>query len=131
MLFNSWEFLILLLITFALFYALPRGPYKHAEQSIVLLVATTVFYGWQDWSLLILLTFSCLMNCCASLIIAHCKAQDNEPRAKRVLRLAIIANIGLLAIFKYASFIMGNIPFCHTAWVDFSKSIPLPIGISF
>ncbi|MBC7980912.1 MAG: hypothetical protein H7Y36_10150, partial [Armatimonadetes bacterium] len=49
MLFNSWEFLILLAATFALYYApCSRGRHGKAWQITVALVASVVFYGWED-----------------------------------------------------------------------------------
>ncbi len=131
MLFNSWEFLLLLFITFILFYAVPHGKRQHHWQSLILLVATAIFYGWHDWTLLTLLAISCLLNTLSSLHILRCKQRGEEARAALSVKLAVIANLLLLGIFKYAGFLSSLIPGLPESWVNYLVSIPLPIGISF
>lgn len=65
MLFNSWEFLTLLLGTVFL-YHLPF-PARTAKvwQVTLLLVASAVFYSWENPRLLLLLGTSCLVNAIA------------------------------------------------------------------
>ncbi len=131
MLFNSWEFLILLIITFFIFYAIPEGRNKHCWQSIVLLVATGIFYGWHDWTLLILLAISCIINTVTSLYILRCKQRGDHQRAALSVKFAVAVNLLLLALFKYAGFFASCIPAMPEDWVSYLSSIPLPIGISF
>jgi alginate O-acetyltransferase complex protein AlgI len=132
MLFNSWEFLILLLATFALYYApWSRGQHGKAWQVTVALVASVVFYGWEDPKLIGLLAISCVGNSIATgRIILH-KVAGDEAKVAHWTRLAVIMNLGLLGIFKYLPFIIGMVPFLPPHWVDAVKAIPLPIGISF
>ena len=66
MLFNSWEFLILLAVTAVLYYA-PWSKGRHGKvwQVLLLLAASAVFYAWENPRLLILLGASCLFNAVA------------------------------------------------------------------
>ena len=132
MLFNSWGFLCLLVITFAFYYApWSRGHYGKAWQVTVALVASVIFYGWEDPKLIGLLAISCVGNSIATgRIILH-KVAGDEIRVKQWTRRAVMMNLALLGIFKYLPFIAGLLPFLPTTWLAAAKNIPLPIGISF
>jgi len=132
MLFNSWEFLILLAVTFVLYYApWSRGRHGKAWQVMLALVASVIFYGWEDPKLIGLLAVSCVGNSIATgRIILH-KVAGDEARVQHWTRLAVVMNLALLGIFKYLPFLAGMIPGLPAAWVDSLKAIPLPIGISF
>ena len=65
MLFNSWEFLALLLLTFGLYYGVPGGRHRKLWQVTLLLAASAVFYAWEEPRLLLLLSLSCLLNALA------------------------------------------------------------------
>jgi alginate O-acetyltransferase complex protein AlgI len=65
MLFNSWEFLILLVITVVLYYLPLTGNARRVWQITLLLVASAVFYAWEEPRLLLLLGFSCVANAVA------------------------------------------------------------------
>ena len=132
MLFNSWEFLILLAVTFVLYYApWSRGRHGKAWQVMLALVASVIFYGWEDPKLIGLLAISCVGNSIATgRIILH-KVAGDEARVQHWTRLAVVMNLALLGIFKYLPFLAGMIPGLPAAWVDSLKAIPLPIGISF
>jgi alginate O-acetyltransferase complex protein AlgI len=132
MLFNSWEFLILLAVTFVLYYApWSRGRHGKAWQVMLALVASVIFYGWEDPKLIGLLAVSCVGNSIATgRIILH-KVAGDEASVQHWTRLAVVMNLALLGIFKYLPFLAGMIPGLPAAWVDSLKAIPLPIGISF
>ncbi len=132
MLFNSWEFLILLVTTFALYYApWSRGRHGKAWQITLALAASVTFYGWQDPKLIGLLAISCIGNSIATgRIILH-KLAGDDVRVNQWTRRAVFMNLALLGVFKYLPFLAGSIPFLPAAWVMAVKEIPLPIGISF
>jgi alginate O-acetyltransferase complex protein AlgI len=132
MLFNSWEFLVLLAATFALYYApWSRGRHGKAWQITLVLVASVIFYGWEDPRLIGLLAISCVGNSVATgRIILH-KIAGNENKVRQWTRGAVAMNLALLCLFKYLYFIAGLLPFLPASWVEAAKSIPLPIGISF
>ncbi len=122
----------MLLITLVLYY----GPWingRHAKawQIIVALLASVLFYGWEDPKLLGLLAISCVGNSVATARIILHKVQGDEDRVRYWVKLAVILNLLLLAIFKYLPFVAGMIPFLPEGWVQGAKEIPLPIGISF
>jgi alginate O-acetyltransferase complex protein AlgI len=132
MLFNSWEFLRLLLITLVLYY-LPwtQGRHGKAWQVMVALVASVIFYGWEDPKLLGLLAVSCVGNSIATARIILYKVQGDEARVQHWVRLAVILNLALLGIFKYLPFFAGMIPSMPDNWLKAIQDVPLPIGISF
>jgi alginate O-acetyltransferase complex protein AlgI len=131
-LFNSWEFLILLLFAFVLYYA-PWSNCRHGKawQVCVALLASVIFYGWQDPRLIALLAISCVGNSIATARIILHKVAGDDALVKRWTRRAVVLNLSLLAIFKYAPFVVGLLPFLPTSWLAAVKCIPLPIGISF
>lgn len=131
MLFNSWSFLVLLIATFVIFYSVPKCKYRYVLQSCILLIASTIFYGWEDWRLLGLLAISCGGNAFASLQILACKAVGNERSAKRWVFYAVVLNLLLLGTFKYAGLLVSTIPGIPNDVCNWVTSIPLPIGISF
>jgi alginate O-acetyltransferase complex protein AlgI len=132
MLFNSWEFLILLCVTFALYYApWSRGRHGKAWQVTLALAASVVFYGWEDPKLIGLLTISCVGNSIATGRIIQHKVAGDEIKVAKWTRLAVVMNLALLGIFKYLPFLMGLLPFLPADWVRTAREIPLPIGISF
>lgn len=83
------------------------------------------FYAWGEPIFVFVMLLSVLVNWAISLAISQ-----NVFRKKKWLTIAIIFDVLLLAIFKYAVFISGNI-----AWLlkndKFALNIALPIGISF
>lgn len=137
MLFNSWEFLVLLLATFLL-YQLPVPVIRRKSWQVgLLLLASAVFYSWNHPKLLILLAVSCLLNALSVERILHWKSketcQGNHQRARRWLWISVTLNLGFLAFFKYAGFLVRMIPESIVSepvagWVS---DIPLPVGISF
>ncbi len=136
MLFNSWEFIILLFVTFIAFYLVPNRAWRRCAQMLILLLASTVFYGWEDWRLLFLLALSCGGNAYASINILRNKLAGREQETRRWVSAAVVLNLLLLGVFKYAGLLVDlwqscsplQLPQDAAAWL---KSIPLPIGISF
>jgi alginate O-acetyltransferase complex protein AlgI len=133
-LFNSWSFLALLGVTFALYYApWSRGRHGKAWQVTLALVASVIFYGWEDPKLIGLLAVSCVGNSIATgRIILH-KVAGDEAKVRQWTRRAVIMNLSLLAIFKYAGFLASLLPdfLASESLKLWLASIPLPIGISF
>lgn len=125
MLFNSWPFLVLFLVTFVLFYLKPLRRW----QTEVLIVASLVFYAWENPWLLMLLCSSILVNAALS----YALLVRGPKRFFAVSMAAIVFNLAVLAFFKYGGFVYsffgaGD----HGSKIyHFLVSIPLPIGISF
>jgi D-alanyl-lipoteichoic acid acyltransferase DltB (MBOAT superfamily) len=94
-----------------------------------LLLLSWVFYAWHVPWYICLIIFSTLVNYAAGLVLGA-TAAANRNRRRGVLAFSLFANLGLLAYFKYAGFLVLSV---NTA-VDGSWSLPavlLPIGISF
>ena len=132
MLFKSLPFLVLLAITLPLYYLPIPGKWAKLWQIVLLLLASAVFYAWENPKLLILLGASCLVNVVSvERIIFH---QRSGSRAARIWLVgAVIINLAFLAFFKYAGILLGLapagiVPPDVLKWV---RSIPLPVGISF
>ena len=132
MLFNSWTFLIFLLMTIAGYYLLP-WPKGHRLicQIGLLTVASYVFYAWHTPWLVLILAASTWIN--AHITVKLVSAGATSRSRTYWMVLAVIANLGVLAFFKYAALIVGT--FMPQSWwshwgFDLTQ-IPLPIGISF
>ncbi len=130
MVFSSVEFLFMLFPgTLVLYFLLSRLPDKTKQVrdpllNMLLIAASLLFYAWGEPVLLILLLISVLANWLLGLGLAH------EKGRKLLLTAAVVLNIGLLGVFKYAGFatdILNGI-------TGLSLPVPqiaLPIGISF
>ena len=125
MTFVSFEYLVLLLGTFAVYYFLPW----RARITLVL-VASYVFYAyWEPWYAY-LIGFTTLMDYVAALAIHG----SEDPRRRRLfLGLSIAANLGLLAYFKYTNFALDTVEMLlGGAGLRIPHmEILLPAGISF
>jgi alginate O-acetyltransferase complex protein AlgI len=122
MLFNSFLFLLLFLpLAFGIDQAVmrwwPRG------RIAVLVALSLIFYGYWDWRFVPLLVGSVLLNwLIAELFFKY--------HWRFIIIPAIIANLGLLGLFKYANFFAGLWPFI-TALPAPVFELALPLGISF
>jgi len=132
MLFNTWTFLVFLAVTFSAYHFLPCPDRRKAWYQIGLLtVASYVFYAWHTPWLVIILAASTWINAYVTLRLVR-QSTPAEERKKWVT-FAIMANLGVLIFFKYASLIVGS--FLPRSWwshwgFDLTQ-IPLPVGISF
>ncbi len=105
---------------------------KHPYRWILLLVASCVFYMFFKPVYILILGFTIVIDYVAGIYIE--KAADKKQK-KKFLVLSIIANVGVLAIFKYYNFFNDNIT-SLASFMGLSNSIPylnilLPIGLSF
>jgi alginate O-acetyltransferase complex protein AlgI len=125
MLFNSFSFLFLYLPIVAIgFFAIARR--SHVAAAGWLAAASLVFYGWWSVAYIPLLLASIVFNYAAGWRIGHASG----PARKQWLVGAIVADLALLAYFKYADFFIGSVN--QLAATEFPLlHIILPIGISF
>ncbi len=102
-----------------------------SARNFLLLAAGLVFYAWgEPWFSLVLVT-SIGVNYLLGLLVDRC---DQTQRARVVVGIAVVLNIGLLAVFKYAHFIVDNVNLVLVAAGQSPirlVTIELPIGISF
>ncbi len=152
MLFTSYAFIGFFLVTFLLYYLLPKRC-----QWPLLLVASYVFYylGGSDYLVYILVTTATVYaaglylgksQASQSAYLKEHKAELSREEKKqyksicqgkryRMVALVVVFNLGILAVLKYTNFMIGNINGIITAvgsgstlnLVDFV----LPMGISF
>ena len=98
------------------------------KKNIVLLVASLIFYAWGGPKYLVILLLMCLISWLSAILI-----DDNrdDPRKRRIFLIAGISlQLGLLAYYKYAVFLLGNLK-SITGFPENIPDIVLPIGISF
>lgn len=130
MLFNSIDFFIFLIISFALYWGI--FVKKIASQNIYLLVISYVFYGWWDWRFLFLIAFSSFIDYTSGLKISRSTSQKEK---KRWLGLSLLVNLGFLGFFKYFNFFADSFSEAFNSigyqFDALTLDIILPVGISF
>jgi D-alanyl-lipoteichoic acid acyltransferase DltB (MBOAT superfamily) len=127
MLFNSFSYIVFLMIAMGGYWAL-RGRFR----MWLLLVASLIFYAMWRVEFVFLITFSALVDWFFSLLIYR----ENEGRRKRLwLICSLSVNLGLLAWFKYTHFLLDNLGAAGALfgqhWALDVGAIVLPLGISF
>ncbi len=127
MIFNSFSFLILLVIFLLLYWNL-----NLKFRLILIFISSLIFYGFWRIDFIPLLLFSVFIDFFASKKIYQTKIKKNK---KKFLLLSLIINLGLLAFFKYFYFIHDSTSQLFSLLginvIPFEYKILLPIGISF
>ena len=123
MLFSSVEFIFGFLPVTVLAVIVAGRLAGRRAAMLALLIASLVFYGWWNPSFLILL----LVSIGANYVIGNVLIQ--RP-SRRLLALVVAFNLGLIAYFKYAQFLL-NIAndTIGAGWA--AGEIALPLAISF
>lgn len=127
MLFPSVEFIFAFLpIVMAVYFLLLRR--NALLKNIWLFAASLFFYAFGEGSFVLLMLGLILLDYVLALLLSR----SNRLWARRTLLcIAIISNIGILGIFKYASFVCVDILKLPPDSVGFATDIHLPLGISF
>ncbi len=131
MLFNSPAFAVFLPIMLALYWSV-RGSSRRA----VLLAGSYLFYAWWDWRFLALLLISTVVDFLCARALERTRSHETGPtRAKSLLAVSVITNLGILASFKYFNFFRDSVA-AGLAAFGVSTDLPaldvmLPMGISF
>ena len=126
MLFNSFHFAFFFIIVTTLYFLLP-----HAKRWILLLLSSCYFYMAFVPIYILILGFTILVDYIAGIYI-----EKSEGKRRKVLLVcSLVANIGILSIFKYYNFINTNFSFLLHGF-GLPNPIPyleilLPIGLSF
>ena len=95
-------------------------PYSNA----VLIIFSLIFYAWGEPVYVFLMIASVFMNWIIGLFIDR-----GRRKSKPALVVGLIMNIGIIAVFKYADFLVETLNF--TGLSIPKPGIALPIGISF
>jgi D-alanyl-lipoteichoic acid acyltransferase DltB (MBOAT superfamily) len=126
MLFNSISFLIFFPIVTLAYFALP-----HKARWPWLLAASCFFYMAFIPAYILILFFTILVDYAAGILIARTQGS----RRRWLLIMSLVANIGVLAFFKYYNFASSNLD-ALARFIGWNYSLPalgiiLPIGLSF
>ena len=127
MVFSSIIFLYLFLpLTIALYFLV--GKKFH---NFVLLCASLLFYAWGEGFFVLVMLCSIVVNYFSGLLIERFK---DQPLSRFFFSVAVIFNLGLLSVYKYANFIVDNLNYLislvHVKPIILDP-VHLPIGISF
>ncbi|MCR5425964.1 MAG: MBOAT family protein [Lachnospiraceae bacterium] len=151
MLFASYEFIGFLILTFLVYYLIPRR-----WQWGFLLLAGYIFYALADprYLLFILFTSASIYGCGRWLAARKATFRERFAREKegldrerkkawkaaegkaqkRILLLGLLSNLGILAVTKYTNFAIVNVNAIRTAFGGSALSMVdllVPMGISF
>jgi alginate O-acetyltransferase complex protein AlgI len=127
MLFNSFQFLLFFPLVTLLYFLLP-----HRWRWLQLLVASCLFYCAFIPVYILILFFTIIIDYGAGLMIEGAAGK----KRKLFLVISLLANIGVLAVFKYFNFFADNInDVLHSLNLEVHPipllDIILPIGLSF
>lgn len=126
MLFNSVEFVFFYIIVTLLYFL---SPFK--LRWVILLAASCYFYMAFVPIYILILGFTIVVDYFAGIYIEKSKGKQR----KLLLICSLVANIGVLAVFKYYNFLNDNLSFL-TEHLGYKNPVPylsilLPIGLSF
>ena len=127
MLFNSWEFIGLFIITCIIYFNIP-----HKFRATLLLISSYIFYISWRWDFALVMLGVSLINYYGGLKIYH----SNTIRKKQYyLWFALISSLIPLLYLKYGNFFIVNINNVSKAFGSNSGfstlDVILPVGISF
>ena len=128
MTFNSFTFGIF----FVAVFLATRLPLSWTTRKWILLLSSYVFYGAWNPLFVLLLWFSTLIDWCAANAIVRTTSQRMRDL---LLGVSLLSNLGLLAYFKYGTWILDNVvEVFQLAGYSVDATVPsiiLPVGISF
>ncbi len=127
MVFSSDIFLFLFFpLALASYFVVPRGL-----RNTLLLGSSLFFYAWGERKFIVVLLASIFLNYVFGRVLDR---QAGGRRRKLAVALAVLVNLGLLAAFKYAAFLVANLntllAACRLAPLP-PPDVHLPLGISF
>lgn len=130
--FNSITFCVFFTGVMLLFWYILNHPSRITLRNIFLLAVSYLFYGWWDWRFLTLIAASSAIDFIAGLKIGSSTDQRNR---RAWLSVSLIANLGILAAFKYFNFFLESADVLLGAMgssvLDLRLDWILPVGISF
>lgn len=139
MVFSSLVFICVFLpVVFLLNQLIPAVKGKNA----LLIVASLVFYAYGEPVYIVLMIGSTLANWAFGRAIGACRGRDagsegghatgtaKPGAAKALIAVAVIVNLGLLGVFKYAGMVVASLNSLAGLALP-EPGIALPIGISF
>ncbi len=97
------------------------------QRRALLFASSLFFYGWWDWRFCFLIVVASVVDYRLALLIQEAPTKREK---KKWLAISVCMNLGLLAIFKYATWLLSNVAGLLSLEVEVPE-IPLPLGISF
>ena len=128
MLFNSYVFMLAFLpLTLLIYFLLGRLPERIQLNKLFLVLASFVFYGYNNPSYVPIIVCSILVNYVLSQMML---ASEKKAVRLPLMLLGLFLNLGVLFYFKYHDFFASNMnTFFGTSWALYH--LALPLGISF
>ncbi len=124
MVFSSLLFLgIFFPIVLVLYFINKNTTYRN----VVLVIASLIFYAWGEPVWVLGMLFSSFVGWFFGLLIDK---YSGKWQAKASLIMALVINLGMLGVFKYSGWIVGNINALLGTNIPF-YGFSLPLGISF
>lgn len=122
MAFNTLDFILLLIVTVLLYYALP-----HKLRNPLLLVASYVFYAAYDLALTAFLVICTLLT---YYVARQVDCHEDAVIRKRWATIGVVLNLGALGFYKYFNFLSKSL---SGVFGGKTKTLDLivPLGISF
>ena len=129
MLFNSHIFIFAFLpVTFFVYFYLNRLRLTEASRAFLVL-SSLFFYSWWNIAYLPIILVSMLFNYVVGFSLSK-KREHRRVSKKVLLTIGIVANVALLAYFKYADFLISNVNMVLHSDYDLLH-LALPLAISF
>lgn len=125
MLFNSYEFIFVLLPFSLIGYFLLNKAEKYSAAKVLLIAVSLFFYGYNEWKYLIIIILSILLNYIVCKLL-----MKYEQRKRFILIISILLNLLILGYFKYTDFLIKNINLFLSSEIGYLE-LALPLGISF
>lgn len=133
MLFNSIDFLFFFPLVVLVYFFIPRKM-----RYLWLLVASYYFYMCWNPKYALLMATSTVITYASGYLIEWVNRLDH-PKKNQYRKLCVagslISNLGILAVFKYANFLMENIgnalAVVGISMTEYRLDLLLPVGISF
>lgn len=128
MLFNSFTFIIFFVIVLGAYYAM----HSWRARKILLLFSSYLFYAAWNPPFVVLLWISTATDW---LVVKRLAVATTTARRRALLAITLLINLGLLAYFKYATFVLDNfVILVNSIGISYQPAplnIILPVGISF
>ena len=121
MVFSSLIFTFYFLPAILILYYLAKDKYRN----LILLVFSLCFYAYGEPKFIFVMMFSIIMNYILALMI-----DQHRGKAKPLLILDVVLNVGILFFYKYLNFGISITNSLFKTKLN-PLSITLPIGISF
>ncbi len=126
MLFNTFHFFIFFILVTTTYFSVP-----HKYRWMLLLLSSCYFYMVFVPIYILILGFTIVIDYFVGILLE----KTHGKRKKFYLIASLIANIGVLAVFKYFNFFNENLS-ALLNWLDVQNPVPflsiiLPIGLSF